>query len=170
MSSLYDRLSHQVSQEDGSNDAAEDKTSTTPKAEPQLFHVDTALLESSPAEKAVLNFQQLNETLDQGEEKKSGGLTPLDIVDLPDAEKKIMFALLRNRKAALEGVQKGVIQEALKSTDDISSLLQKLTVRGWLIPIGEPPQVRYKVNIRAKRGSTLWTALSSRLFDSLING
>jgi hypothetical protein len=44
-----------------------------------------------------------------------------------------------------------------------------LTQNSWLIRQGEAATVRYKVNLRRKRGSTLggsiWSTLSSRLAD-----
>jgi hypothetical protein len=48
-------------------------------------------------------------------------------------------------------------------------VLNELTQNNWLIRQGEAATVRYKVNIRRKRGSSLggniWSSLSSRLAD-----
>jgi hypothetical protein len=61
------------------------------------------------------------------------------------------------------------LQEKLGEVEGLGGILDELTQNNWLIRMGEAPNIRYKVNIRRKRGSTLkgniWASLSSRLAD-----
>lgn len=102
-----------------------------------------------------------------GDEEPSG-VTPLEIADLPDKERRIMLWLLRDRTAASVGVTAEVVQTSMdEAPQDCSSVLQALAKDGWLISMGEPPNIRYKVNLRRKRGSSLgfglWTILADRI-------
>lgn len=111
-------------------------------------------------------FDRLSDQLDDDEEP-SAGLTPLDIADLPDNQRKVMFALLRDNKAATEGIQRTALAEKLDHFSDLDETLAELVKSGWLIATGEAPNLRYKVNIRHKRSSNLglgiWSSLSDRI-------
>jgi hypothetical protein len=97
------------------------------------------------------------------------GLTPLDIADLPEPQRQVMFALLRDSRASASGVTLDVLYEKFSEFEDLDSTLDELTKNNWLIRQGEAATIRYKVNLRRKRGSTLggniWSSLSSRLAD-----
>lgn len=106
-----------------------------------------------------------------GDEEPSGGLTPLDIADLPTPQRKVMFSLLRDTKAATEGISKEQINKKLEDPLELDNTLADLVKSGWLIETGEHPHVRYKVNIRRKRISSLgfgiWSSLSERITSKL---
>lgn len=102
-----------------------------------------------------------------GDEEPSG-VTPLEIADLPDHERRIMLWLLRDRTAASIGVTAEIVQTNMDDAPgDCNGVLLKLAKDGWVISMGEPPGVRYKVNLRRKRGSNfgfgLWTILADRI-------
>ena len=97
-----------------------------------------------------------------------GGITPLDITDLPTDQKQLMLSLLRDQGNTADGVTKDSLK--IKFGDKISDLdatLYELSHNGWLIVLGEAPNHRYRVNLRAKRGSHssfgLWSVLSDRI-------
>ena len=107
--------------------------------------------------------------LGDDENGQPAGLTPLDIADLPEQQRQVMFALLRDSRASAGGVTLDMLQEKLSEIEDLDSVLNDLTQNNWLIRQGEAATVRYKVNLRRKRGSSLggniWSSLSSRLAD-----
>jgi hypothetical protein len=101
-------------------------------------------------------------------DEEPGGITPLDITDLPSEQKQLMLSLLRDQGGATEGVTYDSLN--LKWSDKLISLdatLHELADNGWLIVSGEAPNLRYRVNLRAKRGSKggfgLWSILADHL-------
>lgn len=106
---------------------------------------------------------------DDDDDKKAPGLTPLDIAELPEPQRQVMFALLRDTTASMGGVSLETLQEKLDDVDDLPDILADLSKNSWLICLGELPNTRYKVNLRRKRSSTLgnslWASLTDRLAD-----
>lgn len=99
-----------------------------------------------------------------GDEKQTG-VTPLDIMDLPRAQQQIMTFLLRDQRAALEGATLDELQARFNTAQNIPETLAALSKNGWLILLGEPPGVRYKINLRRKRGGS--PGLFSKVLDRL---
>jgi hypothetical protein len=100
------------------------------------------------------------------ENDKPAGLSPLDIADLPNDQRQVMLWLLRNSAAPTNGVPHAALRDQFEDLKDLKSVLDDLTTNSWLIRLGEPPNDRFKVNLRRKRGSSsLWTSLSNRLAD-----
>jgi hypothetical protein len=97
------------------------------------------------------------------------GLTPLDIAELPEGQRQVMFSLLRDTRASASGMSMESLRDKLGEVEGLDGILHELTQSNWLIRLGEAPNVRYKVNIRRRRGSTLggsiWASLSNRLAD-----
>jgi hypothetical protein len=96
------------------------------------------------------------------------GITPLDITDLPADQKQILLWLLRDQGGTPDGVTRDSLNA--KFSDKLQTLdetLTELSRKGWLIEMGEPPNQRYRINLRAKRGSGgsfgLWSVLSDRI-------
>ncbi|MBI3739888.1 MAG: hypothetical protein HY258_12640 [Chloroflexi bacterium] len=113
-------------------------------------------------------FDRLQKEIEnkQGE----GGITALDLADLPPALRKIMRLMLRELE-----LNYPQLMEAIASLPDAERLpikeldeaLEVLTRQAWLIRIGEGPKAIYKVNLRRKAGSTvasgIWNTLDSKL-------
>jgi hypothetical protein len=78
-----------------------------------------------------------------------------------------MFLLLRDPSSTADGTTLDVLQRKLGDLEDLADILTELVRSGWVIALGEPPKVRYKVNLRRKRGSDfgLWASLSDHLTD-----
>jgi hypothetical protein len=113
-------------------------------------------------------FDHLSAQLNNDDNNEPGGLSAIDLADLPSDQKKIMLTMLRDPASAFDGVPAAVLTEKLKDTVlTLNETLAQLVSQTWLISLGEPPNVRYRLNLRAKRGSTskynLWTVLSDRL-------
>ncbi len=111
-------------------------------------------------------FNRLNERLEVG--TKSEGISPLDISDLPRLQQRIMFLLLRDQRGALDGMTIETLTSRLDSPPDLPDALAELSKNGWLIALGEAPNVHYKINLRRKRGGSIngvWTKLLDRLSD-----
>jgi hypothetical protein len=114
-------------------------------------------------------YDRLMDQLGDDDSDQPAGLTPLDIADLPEPQRQVMFALLRDSRASASGVTLDVLRAKFSEFEDLDSILDELTQNNWLIRQGEAATIRYKVNLRRKRGSTLsgniWSSLSSRLAD-----
>ena len=109
-------------------------------------------------------------------EDEPAGISPLDLVDLPAAQKQIILALLHNPSPYPGGATGAVTEYALREklegktegrTELFDEALALLIRSGWLIMLGDAPNRRYRLNFRAKRagaiGFNLWTILTDRL-------
>ena len=115
-------------------------------------------------------FDRLQKEIEdkQGE----GGITALDLADLPPALRKIMRLMLRELQ-----LSHPQLTDAIASLPDaermppkeLDEALEVLTRQAWLIRIGQGKKAIYKVNLRRKGGSTLasgvWNNLDSKLKD-----
>ncbi len=113
-------------------------------------------------------FDRLNKEIE--DKQQEGGITPLDLADLPPALRKIMRLMLRelqmNYPSLCEAVDEMPEKERL-TRDELQDALSTLTSQSWLIRIGEGEKAIYKVNLRRKAGSTLaagiWSSLDEKL-------
>jgi hypothetical protein len=115
-------------------------------------------------------FDRLQKEIE--DKQKDGGITPLDMVDLPPALRKIMRVMLRRVQMSypdLMEAMKGVPEKERLSPDELEEAIATLVEQSWLMKIGEDERAIYKVNLRRKSGSTLasgiWKALDSKLKD-----
>lgn len=112
-------------------------------------------------------YDQLAAKLGNDDQDKPAGLSPLEIADLPDEQRQVMFGLLRDTNAATGEITLEALQEKFPRLERLSEVLADLTKNGWLIKLGELPHVRYRVNLRRKRaaslGANVWASLSDRL-------
>lgn len=113
-------------------------------------------------------FDRLNKEIQ--DKQKEGGITPLDLADLPPALRKIMRLMLRELQMnypRLREVMESVPEAERLSRDELDATLSSLTEQFWLIRIGAGEKAIYKVNLRRKEGSKLaaglWTKLDERL-------
>lgn len=113
-------------------------------------------------------YDRLQNQLDDEDDDKSSGITPLDIADLPEHQRRVMLTLLRDPRSTSDGTSEETLIRKFGETDELFGTLNELLSEGWLIMRGEPPQVRYKINLRRKRGSSgsMWTALSDYLNEN----
>ena len=101
---------------------------------------------------------------------KEGGITALDLVDLPPSLRKIMRLMLRRLQmnhAQLQEAMKNMPEKDRISERELTQALSTLTEQYWLIRLGEGERATYKVNLRRKAGSTLegdiWASLNKRI-------
>jgi hypothetical protein len=104
------------------------------------------------------------------DKQKEGGITALDLADLPPALRKIMRLMLR--KLQMTYPQLCETMDAMPegerlSRDDLNNALEALYQQSWLTRLGEGQKAIYKVNLRPKSGSTLATGIWSALEDRL---
>jgi hypothetical protein len=115
-------------------------------------------------------FDRLQKQIEdkQGE----GGITALDLADLPPALRKIMRLMLRELQLGypelVEAAAAFPENEPL-SRGDLDEALSTLTRQAWLVRVGDGAKAIYKVNLRRKAGSTMtggiWNTLDSKLKD-----
>ncbi len=99
-----------------------------------------------------------------------GGITALDLADLPPTLRKIMRLMLRelqlNYPQLLEAIA-SLPEEQRLAQKDLDEALDTLTTQSWLIRIGQSEKAIYKVNLRRKAGSKLasgvWNTLDEKL-------
>lgn len=109
-------------------------------------------------------FDKLQNELDIRE--KQGGITALDLADLPAPLRKIMRTMLRQLEMPRSEIAKlfeEIPAQERSEIKDLDAALKTLTTQGWLIAFGTGDDQRYKVNLRRKKGSTL----ASGIFDKL---
>ena len=113
-------------------------------------------------------FDRLQKQID--DKQAQGGITALDLADLPPALRKIMRLMLREVEldhARLTEVMRAMPEQERLSPDDLKSALETLTQQSWLLRLGEGERAIYRVNLRRKGGSTLasgiWSSLDSKL-------
>jgi len=113
-------------------------------------------------------FDRLQKEIE--DKQKDGGITPLDMVDLPPALRKIMRVMLRRVQMSypeLTEAMKSVPEKERLSNDELEEAITALVEQSWLMKLGEGERAIYKVNLRRKSGSTLasgiWQALDSKL-------
>jgi len=109
-------------------------------------------------------FDRLQKQID--DKRKEGGITVLDLAELPPALRKIMKLMLRQLQmnypqlvAAMEQMPEG---ERL-TLGDLDEALEKLVEQAWLIQIGKGNRAIYKVNLRRKAGSKLGESIWQNL-------
>src|SRR5690606_26354250 len=90
----------------------------------------------------------------QIENEEPGGITPLDITDLPQEQKQLMLSMQRDQGGEVDGVIHDSLDSKRGGTlTNLDATLNELPRNGWLIVSGEVPNQRNRVNLRAKRGS-----------------
>ena len=113
-------------------------------------------------------FDRLQKQID--DKRKEGGITILDLADLPPALRKIMRLMLRqlqmNYAQLCEAIDQMPEGERLTRVQ-LDEALKILAEQAWLIQIGEGKHAIYKVNLRRRAGShlseTIWQNLDSKL-------
>lgn len=119
-------------------------------------------------------YDRLKAELGDDDARRPAGLTPLDIADLPENQRQVMFGLLRDSTAASTGLPEDTVYERYAALEGLDGILAELTRHGMLIQMGEPPHVRYKVNLRHRKTRTLsaniWASLSDHLAHELDAG
>lgn len=116
-------------------------------------------------------FDRLNKEIE--DKQQEGGITPLDLAELPPALRKIMRLMLRELQLnypRLCEVMDAMPEKDRLTRQELDEALATLTRQFWLIRIGEGAKAIYKVNLRRKSGSTLaggiWSSLETKLKDN----
>lgn len=100
------------------------------------------------------------------DKRDEGGITALDLVDLSPSLRSVMRLMLRRLKMTYPEVCAAVDkmpERQRMSHDEVKRALNILTKQFWLIRLGEGDAATYKVNLRAKAGSTLKTNIWSSI-------
>jgi hypothetical protein len=116
-------------------------------------------------------YDRLQEKID--DKRKEGGITALDLADLPPALRKIMRLMLRQLQMSYPQLCEAMDtlpQEEQLTRANLDDALQQLSDQAWLIQIGKGERAIYKVNLRRKAGSKLgesiWQTLDAKLKSS----
>jgi hypothetical protein len=104
-----------------------------------------------------------------GGEEEEGGLSILDLADLPPTQRKLMRLMLREVQLTYEELR-GAVEawpEAERmGQEELDEALDVLSKNLWLIRMGEE-HITYRANLRRKPGSdvarSIWGDLDSRI-------
>jgi len=115
-------------------------------------------------------FERLQKQID--DKRVKGGISVLDLADLPPALRKIMRLLLRQTQMnypQLAAAMEQLPEDERLTQDELDKVLEKLVAQAWLIRIGRGERAIYKINLRRKAGSKLgesiWQNLDAKLKD-----
>ncbi|MBN1303550.1 MAG: hypothetical protein JXA13_03870 [Anaerolineales bacterium] len=116
-------------------------------------------------------FDRLQKEIDN--KQKEGGITALDLANLPPALRRIMRLMLRQLQMNYPELCKAIEEmpeDQHLSRPDLDEALKTLSQQAWLIQIGKGEKAVYKVNLRRKAGSNLaggiWSELDAKLKDN----
>ncbi len=113
-------------------------------------------------------FDRLQNELENRE--KEGGITPLDLADLPPRLRKLMRFMLREVEITRSDL--GTAIQSMPKADqlndeELDQSLEALVKQSWLIALGENERIRYRVNLRRKKtldlDASIWNALEKRM-------
>lgn len=115
-------------------------------------------------------FERLQKRMDI--DAQEGGISPLDLANLPPDLRKIMRYMLREYELLYTELCEWADEQSVSKTD-LDQSLDVLTKQMWLIKRGEGDRVRYQANLRRKAGSKLaqgiWSELDSRIASLAAN-
>jgi len=104
------------------------------------------------------------------DKKQEGGITALDLADLPPALRKIMRLMLRQLEMTypqLVDAMSNMPEDEKLTQSQLDEALDTLSRQFWLMRFGEGNRATYKVNLRRKAGSTLsqgiWASLDAKI-------
>lgn len=113
-------------------------------------------------------FDRLQKEIENKESE--GGITALDLADLPPTLRKIMRLMLRELQLSYPQLTEAVAalpEDQRLAAKDLEEALEALTSQSWLIRIGQGEKAIYKVNLRRKAGSKLATGVWNTLDEKL---
>ncbi len=113
-------------------------------------------------------FDRLQNEIESSE--KEGGISPLDLADLSPLLRKIVRKMLREVEMTFDELWEyiqSLPEESQINQSELSKTMETLSKQGWAISMGESNDMRYKINLRRKPGSTLakgiWSALDDKI-------
>lgn len=113
-------------------------------------------------------FDRLQNELEDRD--KEGGITPLDLADLPPRLRKLMRFMLRQvemTRADLGDAIKSMPEADRLTDEELDQSLEALVKQSWLIALGEGERIRYRVNLRRKKtldlDASIWNALENKV-------
>lgn len=115
-------------------------------------------------------FERLHKQMEI--ESQEGGISPLDLADLPPLLRKIMRYMLREYELLYTEVVAWVEElptSERPTKDELDQALETLSRQLWLIKRGEGERLRYQANLRRKPGSKIaqgmWSMLDKRIAE-----
>ncbi len=100
---------------------------------------------------------------------QDGGITAMDLVDLPPSLQNLMRLLLRKIKMDYESILEAahaMPQKDRLDKDELDQALNELNKKSWLIRKKKGDSVFYKVNLRRKASrtdsGTIWSMLDDK--------
>jgi hypothetical protein len=102
-------------------------------------------------------------SLPDGEDKAStppdqGGISALDVPDLPDPQRKVMQLLIRQH--LMDGISLDELRREVADVENLEVVLEELHGKGYIQISGDAPDLLYRARLRPKRISRMnWDKL-----------
>jgi hypothetical protein len=113
-------------------------------------------------------FDRLQERMEL--EAKEGGISPIELMDLPPLMRKIMRLMLREFELTYQEIitwSEDLDESERPTRTDLDASLNELSKQLWLIKRGEGERERYQANLRHKSGSKIaqgvWNVLDKKI-------
>jgi hypothetical protein len=110
-------------------------------------------------------FDRLNKRMEI--DSQEGGISPLDLANLPPLLRKIMRYMLREHELLYSEIIEWAADWPEDDRKELDGALELLTRQLWLIKRGEGERVRYQTNLRRKAGSKIaqgvWNVLDDKI-------
>ena len=113
-------------------------------------------------------FDKLQKELD--DRQQEGGISALDLADLPAPLRKLMRLMLREVEMdydSLAAAARAMPKSELINKAELDQALDELCAKNWLIRRGQDTLISYRVNLRRRAGSNLsqgiWAALNKKI-------
>ncbi len=115
-------------------------------------------------------FDRLEDQLNDRDKK--GGLSPIDLLDLPEEMRKIMRQLLRagvmSRQEIADLVQSWPENDRIDE-EELDKSLDLLLKQSWLIRLGEGEIKNYRANLKRKAArkldDSIWNAIDTQIAE-----
>jgi hypothetical protein len=108
-------------------------------------------------------MDKFQNSLPDGEDKAStppdqGGISALDVPDLPDPQRKVMQLLIRQH--LMDGISLDELRDQLSDVENLDAVLEELHGKGYIHVSGDAPDQLYRARLRPKRISRMnWDKL-----------
>ncbi len=101
-------------------------------------------------------------------DKREGGISPLEIAELPPPLRRVMRLMLRENTLTLAQMAELVCTGDDMTRSELEQALDELTRQSWLLRSGSGETAQYEVNLRRRTSAMtgIWATLNERIQDS----
>jgi predicted transcriptional regulator len=108
-------------------------------------------------------YDRLNKRLKV--DKREGGISPLEIAELPPPLRRVMRLMLRENSLTVAQMAEVVCVDNQMTRPELEQALDELTRQSWLLRNGSGESAQYEVNLRRRTSAMtgIWATLNERI-------